>query len=224
MHLSMGTDRSWAWQHLLLAVGNFKAHMPLFPEPLPPAPDSENLKRGETLEVPVPDGHLTLRVEDSATWRELSECIRGLAVPRTTTVLSAIWPGRHLIADWRALSAVAALVGARNGWAHTPVKPERTDQVRVDWETDSGTAGPPLNAPAERACIFSRSSVFFIRLATLCPGPHGLPMPRRSRSGSPGCHRRAVAGPTLSGATPISSQMRALVDFASGSATSSYFA
>ena len=51
VHLSMGTDRSWAWQHLLLAVGNFKAHMPLFPEPLPPAPDSENLKRGETLEV-----------------------------------------------------------------------------------------------------------------------------------------------------------------------------
>ena len=137
VHLSRDADRSWAWHHLLLAVGNFKAHMPLFPEPLRPAPDKENLERGGTLEVPVPDGHLILRVEDSATWRELSERIRGLAVSRTTTVLSAIWPGRHLIADWRALSAAAALAGARNGWACTPVKPERTDQVRVDWETYS---------------------------------------------------------------------------------------
>ena len=85
----------------------------------------------------MPDGYLILRVEDPATWRELSERIRGLAVPRTTTVLSAIWPGRHLIADWRALSAAAALVGVRNGWAHTPVMPAHTDQVRVDWETYS---------------------------------------------------------------------------------------
>jgi hypothetical protein len=137
VHLSRGTDRSWAWHHLLLAVGNFKAQMPLFPEPLPPAPGGENLERGETLEVPVPDGHLTLQVEDPATWRQLSEHIRGLAVPRTTTVLSALWPGRHLIADWRSLSAAAALVGARNGWAHAPVEPERTDQARVDWENYS---------------------------------------------------------------------------------------
>jgi hypothetical protein len=34
---SRGTDRSWAWHHLLLAVGNFKAQMPLFPPRLPPA-------------------------------------------------------------------------------------------------------------------------------------------------------------------------------------------
>jgi hypothetical protein len=115
VHLARGADRSWAWNHLLLAVGNFKAQMPIFPGPLPPATASENPARSETLEVPVPDGHLTLRVEDPATWRKLSKRIRGLAVPRTTTVLSALWPGRHLIADWRALSAAAALASMIQG-------------------------------------------------------------------------------------------------------------
>jgi hypothetical protein len=135
VHLTRGTDRSWAWHHLLLAAANFKAQMPLFPARLAPVPASENLERGDILEVPVPGGLLTLRAEDPVTWRELSESMRGLAAPRTSTVLSALWPGRHLIADWRALSAAAALVGARDGWDHNPVEPESTDQLPVDWDT-----------------------------------------------------------------------------------------
>jgi hypothetical protein len=137
VHLSRGTDRSWAWHHLLLAVGNFKSQMPLFAAQLPPALAGEHPDRGEILEVQVPGGRLTLRLRDPATWRELSERMRGLAVPRTTAVLSALWPGHHLIADWRALSAAAALAGVRNGWAHAPVEPQRTDQLPVNWETYS---------------------------------------------------------------------------------------
>jgi len=92
VHLTRGTDRSWAWHHLLLAVANFKAQMPLFPARLPPVPGSANLQRGDILEVPVPGRLLTLRAEDPGTWRELCEGMRGLAVPRTATVLSALWP------------------------------------------------------------------------------------------------------------------------------------
>jgi hypothetical protein len=135
VHLSRGADRSWAWHHLLLAVANFKAESPVFPARLPPVPAAAELVRGDILEVPVPGGLLSLGVEDPATWRKLSERMRGIAVPRATTVLSALWPGRHVIVDWRALSAAAALAGARNGWDGAPVGPERADPLRVDWDT-----------------------------------------------------------------------------------------
>ncbi len=56
---------------------------------------------------------------------------------RATTVLSALWPGRHVITDWRALSAAAALAGARDGWDQVPdpVEPEGTDPLQVKWDT-----------------------------------------------------------------------------------------
>jgi hypothetical protein len=90
VHLSCSTDRSWASHHLLLAAANFKAQSPVFPAGLPPWSAAE-LQRDDILEVPVPGGLLSLKVEDPATWRELSESMRGIAVPRATTILSALW-------------------------------------------------------------------------------------------------------------------------------------
>jgi hypothetical protein len=135
VHLSRGADRSWAWHHLLLAVANFKSERPVFPARLPLVPSAAGLQRCDILEVPVPGGLLSLGVEDLATWRELSEGMHGIAVSRATTVLAALWPGRHVIADWRALSAAAALAGARDGWDQVPVEPEGTDPLRPEWDT-----------------------------------------------------------------------------------------
>jgi hypothetical protein len=197
VHLSAGADLSWAWHHLLMAVSNFKAQAPLFPAPLPPAAPTETLERREILEVPVPGGHLTVQADDQDTWRDLSERMRGLAVPRTTAVLSALWPGRHLIADWRALSAATALIGARNGWAHAPVNPSA--QSRFEWTgtPTAGTARQPLNAPAKRACSSSSSSVFCTSSATPCPTPHGRHMRHTSKLGWRTCHRKARADGAL---------------------------
>lgn len=100
---------------MLLAVANFKAQMPIFPQRLPHPQAGDDLDRSDALQVPVPGGALALRSEDSRTWRELPDHISGLGVSRTTTALSALWPGRHVIADWRAASAAAALIGARHG-------------------------------------------------------------------------------------------------------------
>ena len=100
---------------MLLAVANFKAQMPIFPQRLPHPQADDDLDRSDALQVPVPGGALTLRSEDPRTWRELSDHISGLGVSRTTTALSALWPGRHVIVDWRAASAAAALIGARHG-------------------------------------------------------------------------------------------------------------
>jgi hypothetical protein len=134
VHLSHGTDRSWAWHDMQLAAANFKAQSPVFPARLPPIPAAATLERGDILEVPVPGGLLSLGVEDPATWRDLSGRIPGIAVARATTILSALWPGRHVIADWRAMSAAAALAGARDGWDQVPVEPEGTDPLRVEWD------------------------------------------------------------------------------------------
>jgi hypothetical protein len=138
VHRAVGTDCRWRWHHLLLTAANFKAQMPVFPAQLPPLPVAgASFERDDTLNVPVPSGTIMLRSEDPHTWQELSEHVRGLGVARTTTVLSALWPGRHVIADWRALSAAAALIGARKGWSGVPVEPNRTDRLDVDWKTYS---------------------------------------------------------------------------------------
>ena len=153
VHLSCGTDRSWASHHLLLAAANFKAQSPVFPAGLPPVPSAAELQRCELLEVPVPGGLLSLGVEDPATWRELSEGMHGIAVSRATTVLSALWPGRHVIADWRALSAAAALAGARDGWDQVPVEPDGTDPLEVKWDTYPWYREAVLDCAAEEGLL-----------------------------------------------------------------------
>jgi hypothetical protein len=130
----------------------------------------ENLERREILEVPVPGRHLTLQADDQDTWRHLSERMRGLAVPRTTAILSALWPGRHLIADWRALSAAAALIGARNGWAHAPVEPERADQVRVDWDTYSWYCQAALECASQEGLLLIELERVLYKLGDAMPG------------------------------------------------------
>lgn len=171
VHRAVGTDRPWGWHHLLLAAANFKAQMPVFPAQLPPLPvGGASLERADSLEVPVPSGSIMLRSEDPHTWQELSQHVGGLGVARTTTVLSALWPGRHVIADWRALSAAAALIGAREGWIDTPVESDQTDRLEVNWETYSWYRGVVLDCAAQEGLQPVRVERALYRLGVPMPG------------------------------------------------------
>jgi hypothetical protein len=133
VHVSTGAARELAWHHVLLAVGNYKAQAPLFVSAFPDTPEPKIVQRGQTLAVRAGDERLEVGVEAPSTWRELEARIDGLAIPRTTTVLSALWPGQHIIMDWRSLSAALALTGARLGWDQSLVDPASTTPASMSW-------------------------------------------------------------------------------------------
>lgn len=134
VHATSGNERAWAWHHLLLAVANFKTQATLFPPVLLPAPETMSLQRQDVLVVPMAVGTLELSAEDPAAWAQLSQ-LKGLREPRATTVLSALWPGRHIVMDWRALSAALALAGARLGWDSSAVDPGSTRRAIDSWKS-----------------------------------------------------------------------------------------
>jgi hypothetical protein len=159
VHATSGNQRAWAWHHLLLAVANFKTQATLFPPGLLPAPETISLQREDVLVVPMATGTLELRAEDAATWTQLLQ-LKGLREPRATTVLSALWPGRHIIMDWRALSAALALAGARLGWSSSAVDPSSTRRAKDSWESYAWYRDTVLRAASqaeERPLIVERA-------------------------------------------------------------------
>jgi hypothetical protein len=104
-------SRLIGWHHLVLAVGNFKRQTGrrLRPPALQGQADRSQVHReGEQTLVPTLDG-LTLRLDDSKSWRMLSGTLPGAEVPTTTTILAALWPDQHFIFDWRVHAAANAL-------------------------------------------------------------------------------------------------------------------
>lgn len=103
-----------AWHHLLMAVGNFKRSAGLI---LPDRLQSPSAigDRPEVIAFPAGDTkEAHLACEDPDTWTELTK-IPGLGVPTATTVLSALWPNRHVIIDRRDTTAAVGL-GAGDLW------------------------------------------------------------------------------------------------------------
>ncbi|MDX6584605.1 MAG: hypothetical protein QOI10_3789 [Solirubrobacterales bacterium] len=105
-----GQERLVTWHHLLMAVGNFKRQTPIhigaglteFADELPARPR----------DVVVPGGPRRAR-DDVTTWRALTD-LPGLGVATATTLLSALWPGEHVIIDrlaWRAAVGLRASEG-----------------------------------------------------------------------------------------------------------------
>lgn len=133
VHMSTGAARERAWHHLLLAVGNYKAQAPLFVLAFSDTSEPRCVRREQTLTVRAGDELLEIGAEAPSTWQQLEARIRGLGIRRTATVLSALWPGQHIIMDWRTLSAAVALTGARLGWDQSLVDPASTTRVNVSW-------------------------------------------------------------------------------------------
>jgi hypothetical protein len=151
VHVTNGNERAWAWHHLLL-VANFKTRATLFPPVLLPAPETMSLRRKDVPLIAGAIGTLRLRAEDPATWPRLSQ-LKGLREPAgnpgQTTVLSVLWPGRHVIMDWRALSAALALAGARLGWGSSAAEPGSTRRAAASWGSYSWYRDTVLEAASQ---------------------------------------------------------------------------
>jgi hypothetical protein len=94
-----------------MAVGNFKRSAGhIFPEGLPdPSP---GFVAPPNFVIPGLPRSIVVR-DTPASWRNLTE-VSGLGVPTATTLLSALWPGYHVIIDIRASrAAVGVTAGAR---------------------------------------------------------------------------------------------------------------
>ena len=128
------------WHHLVMAIGNFKRQggtQICLLEAVPkdhvwPAQDSIP----PTCKVQTLTGQIELDRDDPDSWKQLTtdkKAIQGLQVATATTLLSALWPGRHVIIDIRDLNATIALnmdeVVSR-GW----LTPGSTESLWVTWD------------------------------------------------------------------------------------------
>jgi hypothetical protein len=134
VHATQGVERCRAWHHLLLAAANFKAPVKMYAAALPGRVRPAHRPAGQVLQVPAGNGNLEISADDPMTWRALAAGISGLGIPRTTTVLAALWPRQHVIMDWRALSAALALAGSRLGWEMSRVDPLSTAPAEKTWQ------------------------------------------------------------------------------------------
>jgi hypothetical protein len=179
VHATKGEERACAWHHLLLAVANFKTQATLFPPALPDGSASPH--RQDALRVPLASGALKLRAEDPPTWPALSG-MTGLREPRATTLLSALWPGRHVVMDWRAPSAAVALAGARLGWDQSLAGPDSTERAERSWESYTWYRAPSSKPRSRRSRIPSRWTGPYTRLGAGRPASPGQRMRRRPRA------------------------------------------
>jgi len=105
------------WHHLVMSVGNFKRQggsisLLELPSSLEPTGlDGDPLEECNVLvrsRISGVTSAIRLSADDPMTWRLLDQ-VDGLAVATSTTLLSALWPGRHFVIDVRDLNAAIAL-------------------------------------------------------------------------------------------------------------------
>lgn len=120
---SGNTDLSIRWSHLVLACGNFKRQGGTRLVPLSGMRGTGAASRRTELKLPTPSGPCVVSRDSLDSWRELARSIPGLGVPTMTTVLSALWPGVHVIADRLAVAAAVVIVGTSESWEATPADP-----------------------------------------------------------------------------------------------------
>jgi hypothetical protein len=138
------------WLLLAYAVGNFKRQGNTAIHPLPApwniAPLKGQIRRRDSLVIPANGARLELRKD--GTTESLGRVTRGLAsVPTGSTILSALWPGDHVIMDSRDFQATVGLLAHRGA----PVLPVGS-AVRLyapDW-TEYRWFRPVIKAEASR--------------------------------------------------------------------------
>lgn len=134
------TRRLETWHHLVMAVGNFKRQGGTQIRLLEAVP-KDHIWRAQdsfppTCKVQTLTGQIQLDRDDPDSWKQLTtdkKAIQGLQVATATTLLSALWPGSHVIIDIRVLNSTTALnmdeVMSR-GW----LTPESTESLSVTWD------------------------------------------------------------------------------------------
>lgn len=158
VHGAAERDLRVEFHHLLLAVVNFKAERVVVPPPLLLDGPTSDVKERDHFLIPLDArSHICLSMEDPESWQAFANAVPGFGPPRTTTLLAALWPERHAIMDWRALSAAYARVGTTEGWDKTPAKDGslsasvQTDWPNYDWyrkvvlEEAAAHAQPPVD-------------------------------------------------------------------------------
>lgn len=129
-------DHLETWHHLVMSVGNFKrqggTQICLFGAvPVGGAlPTSDDHR--ESCRVQLMSGEVVLHRDEPSTWARLNE-VKGLGVATSTTLLSALWPGAHVIVDRRDLNAAIALNLAQtvDQWG---IDPDSSKGIQVSWD------------------------------------------------------------------------------------------
>ncbi|HVX21285.1 MAG TPA: hypothetical protein VHB02_08055 [Acidimicrobiales bacterium] len=119
------------WHHLVLAVGNFKRQAGMI-EPTQLAPRGSRGVSARPTELTIPETTAVVRRDVPSTWQALT-AIPGIGVPTATTLLSALWPGHHVIIDRRDVTAAVGL-GPGSGWLGAPFDGAwLPDSLAWDW-------------------------------------------------------------------------------------------
>jgi hypothetical protein len=130
---SDAAQRQVAWHHLVLAVGNFKRQSGrrLRPTRLSELPALHDGSQPDELKVTLSTRDVTIGKSDELSWEQLQNSLAGAGVATTCTILAALWPGDHVVFDWRVRAAANGLRLAAGL--------EPTNSVEVD-----SSASPPL--------------------------------------------------------------------------------
>lgn len=102
-------ERRMRWHHLVMAFGNFKRQggRRLRPDPVSPATSLTAVVQSDNF--PVPGLGRPVEHDGLDSWLLLENSLSGAGTATTTTLLAALWPGKHHIFDWRVAAAVAGL-------------------------------------------------------------------------------------------------------------------
>lgn len=150
--MSEDQDRQVAWHHLVMSVGNFKRQTPIhIGECMATVPE---VSAAPPEEVVVPGGSRLAR-DEAKSWRVLT-AVRGLGVATATTLLSALWPGTHVIIDRFAWAAAVGLRASQGVSSRLRGPEDRKPLPDITW-SDYDEYLPWVHATAHAAEVEPRA-------------------------------------------------------------------
>lgn len=151
-------EREIRWHHLLMAIGNFKRQGGT--RLLDPLLERQPTRRDRPTSF-VAHGQLRVSVDTPGSWRALERGTRGLGRATTTTLLSALWPGDHVIFDRRASNAAVGLVGQKTGWQSGDLPdPDGTTSVFRTWSRYTWFRGHVLDTAQQTEPVMVERALY----------------------------------------------------------------
>jgi hypothetical protein len=124
------------------------------------------------------------------------------SAPTATALLSALWPGRHLILDWRVLAAAIALT-LDDGVLNFGVEATSTESVVLDLHD---------HYPAVRELLLKESQDSGVPLITIERGLYRLTQMVNGKGRKWGTYRRSLLEAAATPAVELGSANRAPTD------------